>query len=91
MNRADWLNVGVILLLAVVGLATVLFSLLVWRTGYRQGFTAARRQPPLCPRCGYDLSGQIACRCPECGTEYRLDELWKSAGYAVAAGPRHDG
>lgn len=28
-----------------------------------------------CPRCGYDLRGLREARCPECGTEYTLDEL----------------
>jgi len=26
--------------------------------------------PPMCPKCGYDLSGTGSNRCPECGTTY---------------------
>jgi hypothetical protein len=28
-----------------------------------------------CPRCGYNLRGLREARCPECGTEYTLEEL----------------
>ncbi|MEK6798228.1 MAG: hypothetical protein AABZ12_04625 [Planctomycetota bacterium] len=31
---------------------------------------------PHCLGCGYSLSGLSATRCPECGTEPTLDELW---------------
>lgn len=29
----------------------------------------------VCPECLYDLHMQHVCRCPECGTEYTLEEL----------------
>ncbi|MCH9033356.1 MAG: hypothetical protein IID42_02485 [Planctomycetes bacterium] len=29
-----------------------------------------------CPKCGYDLKGLAMARCPECGTEFTLDELF---------------
>lgn len=32
--------------------------------------------PVLCPECRYDLTGLTAARCPECGTQYTLDELY---------------
>ena len=28
-----------------------------------------------CPTCGYDMTGLRSTRCPECGTEFTLDEL----------------
>lgn len=28
-----------------------------------------------CWTCGYDLRGQCECRCPECGTQYKVGEL----------------
>jgi dolichyl-phosphate-mannose--protein O-mannosyl transferase len=28
-----------------------------------------------CPSCGYNLTGLMGTRCPECGTQYPLDEL----------------
>ena len=32
--------------------------------------------PPRCLKCGYLLIGLRATRCPECGDEPTLDELW---------------
>jgi len=29
-----------------------------------------------CPKCGYDLKGRTMARCPECGTQFTLDELF---------------
>lgn len=29
-----------------------------------------------CPKCGYDMKGLAMARCPECGTEFTLDELF---------------
>ncbi len=36
-----------------------------------------------CPKCGYNLRGLREARCPECGTQYTLDEL-----LAALAAPR---
>lgn len=32
-----------------------------------------------CPQCGYDLTGLHEARCPECGTQYTLNELLADA------------
>lgn len=52
---------------------------LVWReTGVessRRKGTGPERVIP-CPKCGYDLKGLAMARCPECGTEFTLDELF---------------
>lgn len=51
---------------------------LIWRDSQ---FERAVRQEAItsghvaCPRCGYDLAGLHTARCPECGTQYTLDEL----------------
>ena len=37
---------------------------------------SAGEMGPHCPSCGYLLKGLRATRCPECGTEPTLDELW---------------
>jgi hypothetical protein len=34
-----------------------------------------------CPHCGYSLIGLRNLRCPECGTEFTIDELIRSQGY----------
>jgi len=34
--------------------------------------------PPRCPNCGYSLTGLRWTRCPECGDEPTLDELWRA-------------
>lgn len=37
------------------------------------------RERPSCPSCGYLLIGLTSTRCPECGAEPTLDELWKAS------------
>lgn len=73
-----WIVVGVGVLVLLTLFVTILAILLFWRNGYVRGWRAARAAPPLCPKCGYDLSGLSHCRCPECGAEYRLEELWRA-------------
>lgn len=34
---------------------------------------------PICMKCGYSLQGLKATRCPECGDEPTLDELWAAS------------
>jgi len=70
------IDIGVMLLVVVTGAAAVLFTFLLWRSGYVRGWRAARSTPPTCPACGYNLTGLSECRCPECGASYRLDQLW---------------
>ena len=84
-----WIELGVLLLVALTGILVALAVFMVWRRGYRRGWARARSVPPTCPRCGYNLSGLTRCRCPECGTEYKLDQLWRAqlpAG-AIPASP----
>lgn len=74
----SWVEVGALALVLFTGLVAVLFSLLVWRRGYARGWRRSRGEPPQCLGCGYNLSGLTHCRCPECGREHTLDELWKA-------------
>jgi hypothetical protein len=70
---------GVWLLVGLVAALSLFAAFLLWRNGYVRGWRAARDRPPTCPKCQYNLSGLTQCRCPECGTEYRLEELWAAA------------
>jgi uncharacterized paraquat-inducible protein A len=51
---------------------------IIWRETSRE--RAARlkstsKDAIVCPKCGYNLTGLQGTRCPECGTQYTLDEL----------------
>ncbi len=45
--------------------------------------TSAHDDGPRCLKCGYMLKGLCATRCPECGDEPTLDELWAATVGAV--------
>jgi len=40
-----------------------------------RGMANRHRREPVCRKCGYDLRGQIAPRCPECGEPFDIDLL----------------
>lgn len=73
-----FLDVGVIVLVVMTGALALFVLLMIWRDGYARGWRSARSTPPKCLRCGYNLSGLTQCRCPECGSEFRIDELWRT-------------
>ena len=78
MTSTALIDVGVILLIILTGAVSLFVTYLVWRDGYKRGWRTARRKEPTCLKCGYNLSGLTQCRCPECGSVYQLDELWRS-------------
>lgn len=41
-----------------------------------------------CPTCGYSMIGLKELRCPECGTQFTIDELIRRQGYDVAGARR---
>jgi len=60
VNRAwEWLGVPLWMPFLLVGVATGM----LWRRDRH------RRTPGHCARCGYDLTGNVSGRCPECGVE----------------------
>ncbi len=85
----DLLTMGVALLVLLTAGLALLAAFLVWRDGYVRGWRSSRTRPPACPSCGYNLSGLTRCRCPECGTEYSIDELWQSILPLGKSSPRH--
>ncbi len=75
---SEWVTMGVGALVLLTTLLTALAAILIWRDGYNRGWRASRTGPPRCPKCQYNLSGLEHCRCPECGSVYSLDKLWRS-------------
>ena len=71
-------EVGAVLAGMAWMVAWVMGTSLVWRDTPEE---ARRRRcvkagdPLSCPSCGYDMRGLHQATCPECGTQYTLDEL----------------
>lgn len=78
-----WVSLGVVLLVLLTLLVAILAVFLIWKDGYRRGWMSRPIHPPRCLKCGYNLSGLTHCRCPECGSEFRLEELWQKAIYST--------
>ena len=83
LNRRD----EEMLILAVVLLGTAIVILVWLPTAQR----LLRGRPVVgpddlvlvsCPRCGYSLIGLRNLRCPECGTEFTIDELIRAQDYS---------
>ena len=50
----------------------------IWLWPFRPDSITDPNFAPKCPSCGYLLIGLRATRCPECGHEPTLDELWST-------------
>lgn len=66
----------------LAGLSSIILALicsvLVWRETPAERaarFKSANADALVCPSCGYNLTGLTTARCPECGTQYTLNEL----------------
>ena len=60
----------------------------IWRESpaeRAQRLGASGRDGIVCPTCGYNLTGLKEPRCPECGTQFTLDELLASQPSRAAA------
>lgn len=73
-------NFGAFVGSALAPLLWVVGTIFVWRetseeSARRMG-SAGRGAGLVCPSCGYNLTGLREARCPECGTQYTLDELF---------------
>lgn len=67
----DWMIILGTATLSSLGAAVALLALAFWyhRRGRRKlRAYLAERGCPICLACGYDLTGNISGRCPECGT-----------------------
>ena len=56
----------------------LLSTIMVWReTELERAQRLAQASSGIlsCPHCGYNMTGLKTARCPECGTEYTLNEL----------------
>jgi hypothetical protein len=51
----------------------------MWYWPMRIDSADSAAQIPTCMKCGYSLQGLKATRCPECGDEPTIDELWASS------------
>ena len=75
VKRADGLMEVVLLLLPVIGWGVWMAATISYWP-MRSRAIATDDLGPRCLGCGYSLRGLRATRCPECGSEPTLDELW---------------
>jgi hypothetical protein len=55
----------------------IIMTIVLWRetTEERAARLRGVRDAIVCPNCGYNLTGLAGTRCPECGSQYTIDEL----------------
>lgn len=61
----------------------LVMTILIWRESPAERAArvgAGRQNSIVCPTCGYNLTGLKESRCPECGTQFTLDELLAAQG-----------
>ncbi len=66
-----------------------LATVVIWKESpdeRRQRLAAAGSDAVSCPVCGYNLTGLRETRCPECGTQYTVDQLLNAVQSERAAG-----
>jgi hypothetical protein len=63
---------------AIAPMLWVVATIFIWRESAAERterLRASGRDGVVCPTCGYNLTGLTSTRCPECGTQFTLDEL----------------
>lgn len=61
----------------VTPLIWLTWTVFIWRESGSERAVRTRGETPItCPSCGYNLAGLVQARCPECGTQFTLDELF---------------
>ena len=70
------IDVCVLLGITLIAVTSLLVTFWAWRSGKRLAWRRGMRPFPVCPQCRYAMRGLTHARCPECGTQYTLEELW---------------
>jgi hypothetical protein len=66
----------------------IILTILAWRETPAERaarMSRANADALVCPTCGYNLTGLREPRCPECGTQFTLNELYAAQPARVAA------
>lgn len=72
-------NFGLFVGTTVAPLSWLVMTTFVWRESTAERAERAAGVGAIaCPSCGYNLTGLKGTRCPECGTEFTLDQLLPS-------------
>jgi len=80
-NELFFDEVGIILASMVWAVGWLAGSTLIWRETRSERMKRIRELGMgtiHCPQCDYNLTGLREARCPECGTQYTLDQLFAS-------------
>jgi hypothetical protein len=86
-------EVGVLVGGGLVPIVWVLATVLIWRETPQERIeriTAAGTDSVCCPVCGYNLTGLKEARCPECGSQFTLDQLLASHAQRDHAVPHRE-
>lgn len=70
-----WLLAPVLGIGLFVGICALL-AFWAWRSGKRAAWRRFAQSSPRCGKCGYNMRGLRELTCPECGTEYTVEQLW---------------
>ena len=79
VSRVD--EVAIILGGMIWALTWIAATALIWREIKAERLARLRQIGAIaCPTCGYNLTGLREAKCPECGSQFTLDQLYASLG-----------